>query len=182
MRNEGETIEQYNCYMEYKKLLDEKVDQFGKSEGFNSDEELIYTINKLVKDDLVRHKKQMEEMMRQIRKAQKRVLKKLKREEEEREAIHRAIDFDDHDDDSSESDGESNNDGPPPGYLLFFNPTTLEQLVDMVLNLSEYQTFSMMRRMKMQQKRVRRRASEASEPFEHPQGQSHGIFELHALR
>ena len=29
---------------------------------------------------------------------------------------------------------------------------------------------------------VGERASEASEPFEHPQGQPHGIFELHALR
>jgi len=30
--------------------------------------------------------------------------------------------------------------------------------------------------------KVRRRASEASEPFEYPQGQPHGIFELQDLR
>ena len=59
MRNEGETVEQYSCYLEYKKLLEEKVDEFSISEGFNSDEELVYTINKLVKDDLLRHKKQV---------------------------------------------------------------------------------------------------------------------------
>jgi len=98
----------------------------------------------------------MEEMMRQVRKAQKRVLKRLKREEEERAGVIPAEDdfeeseSSDSDDSSQTKNGQSSN----PSYLLFFNPTTLEQLVDMVLNLGEYQTFSMMMRMKMQQKRV----------------------------
>jgi len=40
MRNEGETVEQFNCYMEYKEVLEQKVDQFSVEEGFNSNEEV----------------------------------------------------------------------------------------------------------------------------------------------
>jgi len=45
--------------------------------------------------------------------------------------------------------------------MVFFQPTTLEQLVEMVMNLGEYQTFSMMMRMKVQQKRVLKLLMEA---------------------
>ena len=45
--------------------------------------------------------------------------------------------------------------------MVFFQPTTLEQLVEMVMNLGEYQTFSMMMRMKVQQTRVLKLLMEA---------------------
>ena len=42
-----------------------------------------------------------------------------------------------------------------PPMVLFFQPITLEELVNMVLNLAEYPTFSMMMRMKVQQMKVK---------------------------
>ena len=44
-------------------------------------------------------------------------------------------DFEDGNDDDSSDDDEDKDTNESLSYLLFFNPTTLEQLVDMVLNL-----------------------------------------------
>ena len=61
-------------------------------------------------------------------------------------------------DDDTESEDDESKDGKkknaPPPMVLFFQPITLEELVNMVLNLAEYPTFSMMMRMKAQQIKV----------------------------
>ena len=164
LRSQGETVEQYSIYLEYKKKLEEKIDQFSVQENFDSEEELIFAINTIVQEDLLRHKKQMEEMLKQIRKAQKKILKRLKREHEEREGLLTDAKSDSENENSGDEDNDRDDSklGLNPNMLMFFNPTTLDQLVEMVLNLGEYQTFSMMMRMKMQQKRIIALQSDAS--------------------
>ena len=46
--------------------------------------------------------------------------------------------------------GEEEN-KPPQPLMIFFQPISLEQLMQMVLNMAEYPTFSFMMRMKVQQ-------------------------------
>lgn len=103
--------------------------------------------------DLERHKNEMEKMMEAIKKAQKRAMKAIRRARRED-----GEDVEDSSDEEEEEDGES-----AAPMMIFFSPTTLEQLVEMVTNLGEYQTFSMMMRMKVQQQRVMKLLMEARE-------------------
>ena len=107
----------------------------------------------------------MAEMMAALKKAQKRAIKAIRRAQREQSGEVQDVENDDDDDDDDDddasdanqdekSDSKDGEDDSMPPMMIFFSPTTLEQLLEMVMNLSEYQTFSMMMRMKVQQKRV----------------------------
>jgi len=58
-QKQGETLEQYACYSDYKRVLEGKLDEFVQSENFDDDEECMFEIQRLIKEDLERHKEQV---------------------------------------------------------------------------------------------------------------------------
>ncbi|GMI27977.1 hypothetical protein TeGR_g9634, partial [Tetraparma gracilis] len=159
-QKQGETLEQYSCYTEYKKALEEKLDVFVANENFDDEEECLLEIQRLVQEDLARNKAQMEKIMKNLLKAQKAAIKAIRRAQaQERGELDNLSSSEE--EEEEEEKGGGGDDGGLPSMMVFFQPTTLEQLVDMVMNLGEYQTFSMMMRMKVQQKRVMKLLMEA---------------------
>ena len=150
----GETLGQYSCYQEYTKLLESSLDKFVDDENFDDEEECMAEINRLVKEDLEKHKEQMTKMMEQLKKAQKRAMKAMKKAQDAEKTDEEKAESKNDDSESEDDENDEQDIGDMFGQMIFFSPTTLEQLVDMVMNLGEYQTFSMMMRMKVQQKRV----------------------------
>jgi hypothetical protein len=126
---QGETLEQYNVFKRYEELLDVHLTKFAKSEKFHNAADCFVELERLVTEDAEEHRKRMEEMQ-----------EKLKQAQERRE-------------NASSGGGKSGEqeDNPPQPLMIFFQPISLEQLMQMVLNMAEYPTFSFMMRMKVQQ-------------------------------
>ncbi|GMH48020.1 hypothetical protein TrRE_jg10073 [Triparma retinervis] len=143
-QKQGETLEQYACYQEYQGKLEEQLQKFVEQEEFDDEEECMMEIQRLVKEDLEKHKEQMKMMMKALKKAQKRAMKAIKRAQ--RAANGELDDVEDDLDEEDKSSSDSDNDDKDGGddrlapMMVFFSPTTLEQLVEMVMNLGEYQT------------------------------------------
>jgi hypothetical protein len=172
VRQKGETLEQYEIFKNYEKEMAKHLDKFAANEGYDSTKKCFDIINTSVADDLLKHKEQMAKLTEQIKKAQKQWAKqnkKLMRAHEKAKKKQEAKGSGDGDgakeedeeeteeEVSSSEDEDKDDDGKktPPPMVLFFQPITLEELVNMVLNLAEYPTFSMMMRMKAQQIKVR---------------------------
>ena len=85
-------------------------------------------LERLVTEDAEEHKRRMAEMQ-----------ENLKRQQEEYNAAMKS--------------GDESSDKPAAKQplMIFFQPISLEQLMQMVLNMAEYPTFSFMMRMKVQQ-------------------------------
>eukprot|EP00520_Triparma_pacifica_P004486 CAMPEP_0118654964 /NCGR_PEP_ID=MMETSP0785-20121206/12669_1 /TAXON_ID=91992 /ORGANISM="Bolidomonas pacifica, Strain CCMP 1866" /LENGTH=263 /DNA_ID=CAMNT_0006547657 /DNA_START=52 /DNA_END=840 /DNA_ORIENTATION=- len=165
-QKQGETLEQYACYQEYRGKLEEQLQKFVEKEEFDDEEECMMEIQRLVKEDLEKHKEQMKLMMKALKKAQKRAMKAIRRAQRaangELDDVEDDVDEEKEEDSDEDSDSESKEgEQRTAPMLMFFSPTTLEQLVEMVMNLGEYQTFSMMMRMKVQQNRVMKLLMEA---------------------
>ena len=58
-QKQGETLEQYAAYQEYRGRLEESLSNFVQKENFDDDEECMAEIQRLVKEDLERHKEQV---------------------------------------------------------------------------------------------------------------------------
>ena len=141
----GETLEQYEIFQEYEELLDGNLTEFVKKEGFSSVGACFREISGLVEKD----KQQKEEEMRKIQERLKEAQEKMRRKQLEAEG--------------KTAEGKSSDDvddEPPPPLQFFYQPITLEQLINMVLNMAEYQTFSFMMRMKVQQMKMMKRLKE----------------------
>ncbi|GMH85710.1 hypothetical protein TrVE_jg6378 [Triparma verrucosa] len=156
---QGETLEQYACFQEYRERLETSLSKFCETENFDDEEECMAEIQRLVKEDLERHKEQMQKMMEAIQKAQKRAMKAIRKAQRAEEGGGDVESSESEEDGEEEKGGEDGGSSAP--MMIFFSPTTLEQLVEMVMNLGEYQTFSMMMRMKVQQQRVMKLLMEA---------------------
>jgi len=67
----GETLEQYDSYQKYVSELEQHFDAFAAEEGFTSSKECFEFIERAVSEDMVRQKKQMRKLQRQLNKLQK---------------------------------------------------------------------------------------------------------------
>ena len=124
----GETLEQYNVFKRYEELLDVHLTRFAENEKFDDAADCFVELQRLVTEDAEEHKKRMEEMQEQLKKAQEKA--------------------------TNASGGGGKNgeeEAKPQPLMIFFQPISLEQLMQMVLNMAEYPTFSFMMRMKVQQ-------------------------------
>eukprot|EP00946_MAST-07B_sp_MAST-7B-sp1_P001655 g1655.t1 len=104
----------------------ETLEQF--QEGFDNAPECFMELERLVTEDAEEHKRRMAEMQENLR-----------RQQEEYNAAMKS------------NDGDSSAPTPKQPLMIFFQPISLEQLMQMVLNMAEYPTFSFMMRMKVQQ-------------------------------
>jgi len=127
-------------------MLEEQLQKFVEKEDFDDEVECMMEIQRLVKEDLAKHKEQMKQMMKALKKAQKRAMKAIRRAQKaangELDDVEDDFEEEKDSDDDEDSDPGSK-DGGESGLapMVFFSPTTLEQLVEMVMNLGEYQTF-----------------------------------------
>ena len=127
---QGETLEQYSVFKRYEELLDVHLTKFADSEQFENAADCFVELQRLVTEDAEEHKKRMEEMQEQLRKAQ----------ENQNGGSG-----------GSGGSGKVGEETKPQPLMIFFQPISLEQLMQMVLNMAEYPTFSFMMRMKVQQ-------------------------------
>jgi hypothetical protein len=109
--------------------LDTHLNRFATKEGFDNAPECFMELERLVTEDAEEHKRRMAEMQENLR-----------RQQEEYSAAMKSAD-----------DGDSATPPAKQPLMIFFQPISLEQLMQMVLNMAEYPTFSFMMRMKVQQ-------------------------------
>ena len=154
----GETLEQWDVFKEYERELEVHMDKFCKQEGFAGPAQAFGAISEAVQMDLLHHDKQRKAIEDQWA-TQMRSYSRVKNGGD-------GGDGDDKEnegkggeggagggDDGKDSSGERRIAAPAPQAPMqfFFQPITLEQLVNTVTSLGEYQTFSSMMRMKVQQ-------------------------------
>jgi hypothetical protein len=142
----GETLEQYDVFKEYEQLLDENLTEFVKKEGFGSVGACFREISSLVEKDKADKEEEMRKIQERLREAQE----ALRRKQDALEGKTAG---------EKEGDAPAQSSNPPP-LQFFYQPITLEQLINMVLNMAEYQTFSFMMRMKVQQMKMMKRLKE----------------------
>ena len=132
----GFVVRRYNCYRVWCKQLDKELQQFVRKEGFLSAEECYGAISKIIEEDKERHKA-----------AVAAVLAQLKASADFRSLVTGA----------RGGDGEAKDGGP--GVVCFmFLPVSIEELVNMALQLGEYGTFSRMMRATAQGIKAERKA------------------------
>ena len=141
-------MEQYEIFQEYEILLDENLTEFVTKEGFKSVGACFNEISRLIEEDKEKKAEEMRKIQERLRKAQE----AMKQQQLEREG--KSSEGKNNDDDNN------NQENNPPPLQFFYQPITLEQLINMVLNMAEYQTFSFMMRMKVQQMKMMKRLKE----------------------
>jgi len=139
VRQQGETIEQYHVFQEYLQLLEEAMDEFVKKEGFKNIEECYAEVERQVHDDTKRHEEEMKKLYAHLQAIQAQYAAEAKGGSTDAKGGMA---------DDKDAKGEGMVAIP---MVVLFQPITLEKLLDMVLNLSEYTTFSLMMRMKVTQ-------------------------------
>ena len=149
LMNEGESHEQYQIYVEYRKLMSEHLDKFSSEHGFNSFEECYEEVQRLVAEDNIKAKEEMEKVKEEMQRLEEDMLKRREESLGGAEAKRG--------DDDGENEGKSAEDSakkrPKPPAFFFFKRLTLEDMLNMVLNMCEYRSFSMMMRTRAAQRR-----------------------------
>ena len=69
LSNAGETLEQYNVFKKYEKLVARKLDEFASSEGFDDIGACFEEIQRLVADDKVKLAEEMQAMQAKVKAA-----------------------------------------------------------------------------------------------------------------
>jgi len=171
MKRDGETLEQYDVFRKYEEQLDKHLDSFVTKEGFNSVEECFVAIERAVKTDKREHADRMEELTSQLKsleeeaaayrqeKALEDAAESGENAEDDLDAVLAATDL------STENKKKKAPSAPSATTMnshapaiLYLQPLTLEQMVESVLNMADYQTFSAMMRVRAAQMRKLRNA------------------------
>jgi hypothetical protein len=188
----GETLEQYEIYQKYLKLLEIKFDEFATTEGYENSSQCFDEINDLICNDEIERKKIFKEMSERMMEAfqnfQQQIQegaegtgdddgKKGEKDEEEEDVKggdkksemkgsgrkikdSKESKGDDDADDEADAKGTSSNQqvqahaSPAPPVMMFFQPVSLDSMLQHVLSLTEYTTFSTIIRTKLKQKQL----------------------------
>jgi hypothetical protein len=129
----------FRLRQEYLQLLEEAMDEFVKKEGFKNIEECYAEVERQVHDDTKRHEEEMKKLYAHLQAIQAQYAAEAKGGSTDAKGGMA---------DDKDAKGEGMVAIP---MVVLFQPITLEKLLDMVLNLSEYTTFSLMMRMKVTQ-------------------------------
>jgi hypothetical protein len=170
MKKNGETLEQYDVFRKYEEQLDKHMDSFVTKEGFNSVEECFVAIERAVKTDKRDHAERMEELTSQLKSLEEEAAAH-RQEKALEDAAETGEEVDDLDTllsatDLSIEDKKKKKVNTPSAAamsshapaMLYLQPLTLEQMVESVLNMADYQTFSGMMRIRAAQMRKLRDA------------------------
>ena len=179
MAGGGETLQQHDIFTKYLALINDHLDNFARSAGYTSAQEVFAAVEEAVARDKRQREKMMSEMNAMF--AQMRLKAKAKegdaKAEEKGDAGGGAKGGDDDDGDGGGGGGDAKAEakgggeakatargkaggGTPGGLMLFSQPIGLEYLLDSVLNLADYETLRMMMIMKAREKRMYRQLEE----------------------
>lgn len=151
----GETLQQYEVYQKYLKELDILFDEFAFREGFSSSSNCFDAINDSIQEDKEGRKKYMKELTAKMREAHELMIAQRKRAHEDEDKSQPKIErVDDGDKKSDDTDNITNAEIEEMPTLLFFQPMSMESMLQQVLTLTEYQTFSFVMRAKCRQLRL----------------------------
>jgi len=173
----GETFEQYEAYKQYVQELEIHFDEFATIEGYESSMDCFRDINDLVIDDAEERKIAMKEMAERMKASFEAWQKKFSKDAIEADSKADGKTADDESDkkhasDSKHSAGvsdfksdskgsesvigtdEVNHEESPPPVMMFFQPVSLEAMLNHVLTLTEYTTFSHIMRTKVRQRQL----------------------------
>jgi hypothetical protein len=192
----GETLEQYEIYQKYLKLLELKFDEFATDEGYESSTQCFDEINDLICNDEIERKKIFKEMSERMMAAFQNFQQQIQdgaeagageddgkkgekgEEEEDVKSEKKSSDAkgsgrkikdskeskgDDEADDEADAKGTSHQQvqdtahaqaSPAPPVMMFFQPVSLDSMLQHVLSLTEYTTFSTIIRTKLKQKQL----------------------------
>ncbi|KAJ1457917.1 hypothetical protein M885DRAFT_586505 [Pelagophyceae sp. CCMP2097] len=134
----GETLQQYNCYKHWVKELDAQLSKFVRDEGFSSPEQCYAAIERLVKEDKEAQQAAVAQLLAKLRESS---------------------DF------VSMCEAAGDGGDAEPLICFMFLPVPVEELVCMVLQLGEYETFAMMMRAHAKQIRHEREARKRMRGF-----------------
>lgn len=200
----GETLEQYDVYQKYLKLLEVYFDEFAMKEGYQTSKECFDDINQLIVDDEIERKKLFKEMtermmeafhqlQQQINDANENIEEGDEKDNPRSEIRHGSKVHDEDEDEKHDmklmkqsdsksstrvnhdkkdsknshhdeiADAKTSNDdeqhqgqhqAPAPPVIMFFQPVSLDSMLQHVLSLTEYTTFSYIIRTKLKQKQL----------------------------
>jgi len=127
INNRGETIEQYQAFKEYEKELEKNLMGFLDEEGFTSPKYFLKEVERLVEDDKKRVKEQMEQLMKQLMELMAEVMG------------------------GGPADANS---ATPQVPMMFFKPQGQDEMLDTIISLGEYSTFSALMRARVAQEKL----------------------------
>lgn len=157
----GETLEQYNVFKKYESELERRFDSFALKEGFPNSKACFDAVKDAVVADSVAQREMMEKLMQRLRDAQISLQNQnaIENGEDKAEAkesrVARASSKQEKkskkgDDEDDEDEGREGQMDMAP-LMMFFQPISLENLVQTTLSIADYRTFSYIMRMKVKQ-------------------------------
>jgi hypothetical protein len=172
----GETLEQYDVYMKYIAELEKRFDVFSEREGYASTEDCFADIKGVIDEDEARRKRSMGELASRLRAMQERWSRQFQRLEEgdnvspdakssERSGEAKGEKGSDSKAMAKRSDSKGGVESSEAGsnlaeelapIMLFFQPISMDTLLNQVMTLTEYTTFSAIMRAKVRQRRFLR--------------------------
>lgn len=159
----GETLEQYNVFKKYESELERRFDSFALKEGFTSSKACFDAVKDAVVADSIAQREMMEKLMRRLRDAQQALQNQaIENREDKAEAKEsRVVASSKQEKKSKKTDDDDEEDGDENGrqgggvdmapLMMFFQPISLENLVQTTLSIADYRTFSYIMRMKVKQ-------------------------------
>eukprot|EP01041_Mallomonas_annulata_P012927 gene12927-27270_t len=163
----GETMEQYNVFKKYEGELEIRFDDFAVKEGFKSAQECFVAVQEAVSTDLLAQKKMMEQLLKRLQQAQLSWANQIQNTPgDEDDPDHKAEskvvtkgtkrsgaaskDLEE----DTEVDDETKGESAPIPMMMFFQPMSLESIVQTTLSIADYRTFSFIMRMKCRQMKL----------------------------
>lgn len=177
----GETLEQYAVYENYLSELELYLDEFATSEGYDSAADCFNEMNDLVLGDKEEREKAMKELAAKMKESFEKWAGQFNQKEiDDSEVADAKADSKTPDDDVEDlnaskrtssavrADAKGSSLGPSRGHkeeedaemtaappvIMFFQPVSLESMIQHVLNLTEYTTFSHIMRTKVRQREL----------------------------
>jgi len=161
-QGEGETLEQHAVFTQYLEQINERLDGFATSAGYEDASGVLGAVQSAVAHDKKLRDKMMQEMNSLF--AQMR----LGLEQKDKAADSKDVKDDDSDasaktvevEEAEEKEAKVEVKKKQPGLMLFSQPIGLEYLLESVMNLAEYETFRMMMVMKARERKMYRQLEE----------------------
>lgn len=152
-QQQGETHEQYAAYNEYAAALEEHVARFATQEGYSPDQggDFLAALQSALVEDRVRAEKQVESFLEQMRQ-QRRQLTGVDQEADPEELAM---------------------------LKMLFKPQTADDMLQMILHMTEYRSFSNLMRSKVQQQKfIREMERKKKEMLEGEMGLAHRFIQF----
>lgn len=158
----GETLQQYNIYKKYQAVLEEKFDDFSLNEGFASSYECFNAVKDAVAVDIMAQQKMMVELRKRLLSSQNsfqnvesnvRMKEEIDEGKEDSDTKEECKMIENETKENKDDESETVTVHTVP-IMLFFQPVSLQNIVETTLSIGEYQSFSYVMRLKVRQRKL----------------------------